>query len=618
MGALGRVRAFLQKILTHDGVLFIPLAALVACSLRIFRGVSCGHDFEFHLISWFETRRSWSEGIFYPHWAQTPNWGAGEPRFVFYPPLTWMLGALLGCLMSWEYVPVALTFLALTATGLSTCALARRFLPAPTATLAGILAAATPYAFFTAYERTAFSELVAAFWIPLLLLFAWRQSHVRVPHVSILRPGSGAHQPHSLFHIPYSLPSAFDGSTVPLALILAAVWLTNAPAGVMASYLLAFAALSAAILHRQWWPVLRAVIATPIALGLAAFYLIPAAWEQKWIAIQQAVDVGMRVSDSWLFGHHSSPDLALHDQVLRSASSIVVISAGFALIGLAICLWRRKLPRSTRVLWLPLALLIPGVVLLQLPISAPIWNLLPKLQFLQFPWRWLMVLDIPFAIFFATATPLNSRRSRAWSAIGWIAVLLIFTGMSSRMFFQVCDEEDQIGNQKAVFRDGTGVDGTDEYAAAGSDNSLIASGLPDGCLVSDPTQDLGESDSGATPVWYEEQGSCDDTYTAQLWQNEHKILQFDSDHDGYVVLRLSRYPAWRITLNGKAVVPFNTREDGLIAVPISAGSSTIDVRWGTTEDVILGRWISSIASLLLLALWRIEAGLARRRSNLSL
>jgi hypothetical protein len=185
------------------------------------------------------------------------------------------------------------------------------------------------------------------------------------------------------------------------------------------------------------------------------------------------------------------------------------------------------------------------------------------------------------------------------------------------MFFQVCDDEDQISNQKAVFHDGTGVDGTDEYASAGSDNSLIASGLPDGCLVSDPTQDLGESDSGATPVWYEEQGSCDDTYTAQLWQNEHKILQFDSDHDGYVVLRLSRYPAWMITVNGKAVAPYATREDGLIAVPVSAGPSTIDVRWSITEDVILGRWISCIALLLLLALWRIEAGLTRRHSSIS-
>jgi hypothetical protein len=72
-----------------------------------------------------------------------------------------------------------------------------------------------------------------------------------------------------------------------------------------------------------------------------------------------------------------------------------------------------------------------------------------------------------------------------------------------------------------------------------------------------------------------------------------------------------------ITVNGKAVAPYATREDGLIAIPVSAGPSTVDVRWSTTEDVILGRWISGIALLLLLALWRIEAGLARRQSSTS-
>ena len=41
---------------------------------------------------------------------------------------------------------------------------------------------------------------------------------------------------------------ALDGSTAPLALVLAGVWLSDAPLGVMASYLLAAVALAAALL----------------------------------------------------------------------------------------------------------------------------------------------------------------------------------------------------------------------------------------------------------------------------------------------------------------------------------------------------------------------------------
>jgi len=579
------VASFAGRVLWRDGILLIPLAALIALSPRFLLGVSCGHDFGFHLISWLETQRSWSQGVLYPHWAQSPNWGAGEPRFVFYPPLTWMLGALLGSAIPWPWVAAGITFLFLSAIGLSTRTLARLFLPAPSATLAGVLATATPYALFTAYERTAFGELAAAAGIPLLLLFAWRR------------------KPLSL--APSFLSNAFDGSTIPLALILAVIWLTNAPAGVMASYLLAFAALTATLLQREWWPVLRAAVAAPIGIGLAAFFLVPAAWEERWIDIRQAVSVGMQVSDSWLFGHHTTLDLALHDQVLHLASTIVVITVVLALAAFLIASLRGKLPVSSRPLWTPLALLIPILFLFQFPVSALIWRL-PELQFLQFPWRWLMVLDLPLAIFLAAATPLGSRRARIWSFLCWTAVLLISAGVANRVFFQPCDDEDAISNQLSIFHAETGVDGTDEYAAIGSDNSLIASGLPDGCLVSDPTQDLGEGNPDTTPVWYPEQGSCDDTYTAQVWQNEHKLLKIDSDHDGFVVLRLSRYPAWRITVNGRQENPVSSRQDGLAVVPIAAGPSTIEIRWGTTPDVFWGRTISLASLLALAALWTVE------------
>ncbi len=574
MGIRARIGALGARLTFADGALLIPLAALLAISTRI-RGNSCGHDFSFHLISWMETQRSWAQGVLYPRWAQTPNWGAGEARFLFYPPLSWMLGALLGYLVQWDWVPMALIFLCLNACGLATRALARSFLPAPNATLAGILATAAPYALFTAYERNAFAELAAASLIPLLLLYA-------------LRPGSSAvPRPSSL--------------AIPCSLVLATIWLTNAPAGVMATYLLAFVALVAALIHRQIWPILRAAIAAPLALGLAAFYLVPAAYEQRWIAIQQALDIGMRISDSWLFARHAAPDLEYHDQVLRLASTLLVFTASLALVGFVIALIRRRLTPSTRGFWLPLALLIPVIVLLQFPLSAPLWTL-PKLQFLQFPWRWLMVLNTPFAIFLANATPLATRRARVLSGLTWTLLLLCSTATASLVFFQYCDQEDDPVNQAAIFRTGTGVEGTDEYAPLGSDNSLVASNLPDACLVSDPLQDLGESDPGSAPVWYPEQGSCDDTFHAQLWQNQHKLLQIDTDQAGYIVLRLRRYPAWRVTVNGQPANTPSNREDGLLVLPVPQGPSTVNVQWTTTPDVWWGRGISLASLVILLAL----------------
>ena len=499
---------------------------------------------------------------------------------MFYPPLSWLGGALLSFILPWKWLPTAYIWLCLTGTGFTTRRLASVFLPSATATYSGIIATAAPYALFTAYERSAFSELAAAALIPLLLLYALRPVH------------QGVVQKGPLF--PYAL-----------TLVLAAIWLTNAPAGVMASYLLVFVTIVTAWTQRSWKPVLRNALSIPIALGIAAFYLVPAAWEQRWIAINQAIDIGMRVQDSWLFAHHASPDLELHDQVLGVASAIMVVTLSIATLGFLVAMRNRKISRESRSIWLPLALLIPLLFLMQFPISADLWRL-PKLEFLQFPWRWLAVLDTPFAIFVAAAIPLATRRLRIASGVCGTALLLLATTTYSLVFLQLCDEEDDVGNHVSAFHSGVGDEGTDEYAPTGADNGLVASNLPQACLVGDPLQVLGESDSGDAPVWYPEQGSCDDVFTATHWQSEHKVIVVDSDQNGFLVLRNRRYPAWRMTMNGQVTQLAAMRPDGLIVIPIAAGPSTVEIQWQTTPDALWGLWISLGAVFLLVVFWIVE------------
>ena len=109
--------------------LLIAGTALLAVGTLVVRGNSCGHDFDFHLLSWMEVARAWNTGLLYPHWVQDANYGAGEPRLIFYPPASWLLGGLLGTISGWHAAPVLFVLLALLGAGISMYLLAREWAP---------------------------------------------------------------------------------------------------------------------------------------------------------------------------------------------------------------------------------------------------------------------------------------------------------------------------------------------------------------------------------------------------------------------------------------------------------------------------------------------------------
>lgn len=582
------------------GTGLILLAAAVAIAPQLLHGNSCGHDFDFHLVSWLDALHTWRQGIFYPHWTPSPNFGAGEPRFLFYPPLSWMLGAAMGAILPWVDVPIALTFLILAATGLATRSLARLILEDGPATLAGSAAVFSGYALFTAYERSAFAEMTGGFWIPLILLLVLRDP----------RPAAATTKAPSLWR------RSFDGSAMPLALLIAGAWISNAPLGVMASYLLAAVAAVVAILSRSWAPLLRAAVGELLGMGLAAFYLVPAAWEQRWVDIRQATDdPGLLIENSWLFARHADPLLKLHDDELFKVSIIAVSMIALSLLALLV-IWRRgKLP--PRRIWVPLALIPAAILFLQFPASLPVWDAFPKLRFLQFPWRWLVALEAPMGIFMATALSTTARRNK-FAVIAAFSVAFVAAAIAARIFyFQKCYPEDAVPAMLGVYTSGSGFEGTDEYAPPGADDTLVATGMPGACLVKDPTTLLGAGDPDSNPQWSPGQGTCDAIFPLQHVSRkpdaEHLRVEAAIPHAGYLILRLRMYPAWNVRLNGRRVAAMPQRQDGMIAVPVSGGPADLTIDWTTTRDVLAGRWISMAALILVIGLGVSERRPARPR-----
>jgi len=100
--------------------LLIPLAAFLAVLPLLINGCSCGPRLRLP-----HRQLDGSRPPVHPRQTYTPTghtlppWNAGEPRFVFYPPISWMIGAILGLLLPWTWTPIAYTWLCLTAAGLA-------------------------------------------------------------------------------------------------------------------------------------------------------------------------------------------------------------------------------------------------------------------------------------------------------------------------------------------------------------------------------------------------------------------------------------------------------------------------------------------------------------------
>jgi uncharacterized membrane protein len=546
------------------------LTTLGATAVLLVRGPSCGHDFDFHLVSWMEAGRAWHSGALYPHWVDSANYGAGEPRFVFYPPGSWMLGALLGTIAGWHAAPWLFTTICLLLSGFGMRRFASRWLSPPAAVAAGCLYIANPYMLFVAFERAAYGELMAAALIPLLL---------------------------SLCVLP-TPPAA------PVAATIAGIWLVNAPSGVMAGYTLLWIALLRLACERRWTAPLRIGGASVGGLALAGFYLVPAAYEQRWVEIARAIGPGMRFQDSFLFGHTGEP---YHDAVLRSASI-----SGCVLLAVAVAsaaLWRRRFSagvddRNGRsLLWL--ASLVPLTLILLLPVSSIVWRYAPRLQYVQFPWRWLLVLAPIAVLLFVGAVARRARPVLVLVIAGAVCIMTLAT-VPPRLH-QYCDEEDNVSAQVQRMRDEQGEEGTDEYTPRDVDNAEVTQDQPEVRVLREMNAEEPDSSKQQNPEWQSDLNAEVPAVIRIPQQGpEHRRITIDSPAAGFALVRLMVYPAWVVRRNGELMTDLPRRDDGLLTIPVPKGRSEIDIQWHTTPDVWAGRLLSIVGILLWAAARRLD------------
>ena len=523
--------------------MWAPIIAIAAAAFAVeipffFLGTPSGHDVEFHLYSWLEVLSQWRQGIFYPRWAALAHFAYGEPRFVFYPPASWLLGSVLSVIFPWTIAASLYIWTVLVAAGASMFVLARRWMERRDAIFAAVLYTVNPYILVSVYWRSSFAELLAACLVPLLLLFVLQA--VEEPKRAV----------------------------VPLGLVLAGAWLTNAPAAVMIHYSLALLILFFAWRRRA--PQLLLVAAGAVALGacLSAFYLLPAIYEQKWINIGEAVSPGSRPLDNFLFIHTTDPD---HDRFNRIISSVAIFEMAVIVVAaLAAKTWRK----TKLELWGILLGWAAACSVLMFPVSLLLWNVLPKMQFMQFPWRWLLCLSMLFTIFVAVGVRNWSRRI----AVCLLSILIVVTAWH-RVQPPWWDNAADLREMQDNVATGAGYEGTDEYTPVGAEPSAV------------------DKDARKVTV----AGPAHADIHVLRWNAESKAFTAEMSAPDQLALRLFPYPPWNVEVNGRVVQTGAREETGQMLVPVEAGMNRVEIRFVRTWDRLLGGCVSLITTLCLAA-----------------
>lgn len=537
-----------------------PFLSIAAAAFAVeipffFLGAPSGHDVEFHLYSWLEVLSQWKQGTIYPRWAALAHFAYGEPRFIFYPPASWTLGAILTAIFPWTLVAGIYIWLVLVAAGVSMFLLARQWLDLRDATFAAVFYAVNPYHLVIVYWRSAFAELLASSLLPLLVLLLLRTNE------------KGRHV------------------TVSLALLLASAWLINAPAAVMIHYSLALLMAVIALQRRSPRVLLAGTAAVLLGAALAAFYLLPAVYEQKWVNISEAVSQGLRPVDSFLFSHTADADHNAFNYFISGvaiAEIVLTLAAAWTARG-----WRLR----NRELWYSLVVWAAGCAVLMLSITDPLWNILPKLRFMQFPWRWMLCLGIPFTLL--TAQGVRQWTSRFAFYLAMLCVLAFaWHHFQSPWWDHAADLREMQGNMAT----GAGYEGTDEYTPVGADAYNV--------------------DKAARRVIVE--GPAHAAIRVSDWRAEQKVFTAEMSAPDNLALHLFNYPAWRVEVNGR-IVQAGTREDtGQMLVPVEAGLNHVQITFVRTWDRAAGGWISLVALVSALLFWKLPYSLEGALSMASL
>ena len=362
--------------------------------------LTSGHDSLFYPPRVVTFEEGLKEGRILPRWTQEFAGGYGEPYFNFSPPLLYYVTSLFrfagaGVIDSLNF---AVAFLLLLS-GFTMYLLAAEIFDRAGGLVAGAAYMYAPYTLTDIYVRAAYAEFSSFATLPLIFWSFYKLAQTRQIRYLIAAACSYAllllcHNPVSLIFTPFLL----------LMILLSA--LRQRSRAVLLSQSAAFV----------------------LGLALSAFFWAPSLLEKKYIQIERLLQNALEYQNHFVYFRQlfNSPwGYGISTPGPNDGMSFEIGAFYLAALGVGglMLLMRRLLPNREQRWFVALMLIMAAAsIFFMTEASSIAWAYLPPLQYLQFPWRFLVIVAMASSILAAVPSVLTRGRGRF---VEWLPVLII-------------------------------------------------------------------------------------------------------------------------------------------------------------------------------------------------
>lgn len=546
------------------------------------------------------------DGALWPRWALHHNQGLGYPTFLIQAPLgfylaelfvlvgagittavklAWLTGAVAG---AWGVYRLVIAWLTAHALPVREEVSSRQPLDGVrlAAVTAGLLYTYLPYHFVGLYVRGALADTLLLAWLPWLVL----------TFDLLLVHGGAPGWPRRL------------GTA---ALVFAATLLTHAFALLsIAPLMITFVLFR---LLQQWrrhgFP-LRTTLLAGAAGGLAlliyAIFLLPLLTEGRYLDQQvyvagtydfrnHFVQIGQYFSPFWGFGYSDDPAGA-NDGMSFQLGSVLVILALTAVFQV------RRAERA-RAEMLYLLVVGGGLLLVMSPLAQPLWEAIPPLAVIQFPWRLLALAGFSFSVLGGLTlwnllpSPLPDLRAE-----GGLVVMSLLAMLASYPFIQA-----QLAPVEPWREDGRAV-----YQFEREHPDMLGYTV----WATQPFTMTALSTAYAAPDYSEDRGNAPTAGRLEIIAGRGRVIEsyvggssaggvVEMESNGVVRLNVYYFPGWAVTVDGRPIATSPDPAFGAIQLELASGRHRIDARFGETP-VRMAAMLMAAAALLVsvgLVLW---------------